>query len=67
VKVFVAIIDTYEEQVAVGVTERRAVSAVSQLAYLYLLRRQAVRPETSTPRKVAEHFGVRVYEVEVTQ
>lgn len=66
-RVFVAVIDTYDEQVAVGVTERKAVSAVSQLAYLYLLRRQAVRPETSTPRKVAEFFGVRVYEVEVTE
>lgn len=65
--VFVAVIATYEEQVAVGVTERKAVSAVSQLAYLYLLRRQAVRPETSTPRKVADYFGGRVYEVEVTE
>lgn len=66
-KVFVAVIETHDEQVAVGVTRRKAVSAVSQLAYLYLLRRQAVRPETSTPRKVAEYFGVHVYEVEVTE
>ena len=57
---------TYDEQVAVGATRRGAVGEVSRMAHAYLRQRGAILPETSTPRKVAEYFGVRVYEAEVT-
>ncbi|MBM3769117.1 MAG: hypothetical protein FJW32_27365 [Acidobacteria bacterium] len=66
-RVFVAIIDTYDEQVAVGVTGDKATREAARMAHAYLKRRDALTADTSTPRKVADYFGVCVYEVEVAQ
>ena len=66
-RVFVAVIDTYNEQVGVGMTRGKAVSEAARKAHAYLERREALLPETATPRKVAAYFGVRVYCEEVAQ
>lgn len=66
-RVFVAIIFTHDEQVAVGMTRAKAVNEAARMAHAYLKRRDALTAETATPRKVAAYFGECVYEVEVAQ
>lgn len=63
--VFVAIVDTYEEQVGVGVTASAAVASASRKAHAYLKRRGVLSDETATPELVAQYFAPRVERVKV--
>lgn len=64
-KVFVATIPTYYETMAVATTEAEARRLAAKYAYEFLKGADAVRPETSSPKKVEEYFGIVVTEVEV--
>lgn len=63
--VFVATISTYYETMAVAATEAEARRLAAQRAYEFLTDADAIQPETSSPAKVADYFGVTVTEVEV--
>ena len=58
--VYVAIIDTYEEQIGVAVTASAAVTSAATKAHAYLRRRGVLSDETATPELVAQHFSPRV-------
>lgn len=64
-KVFVATVSTYYETMAVATTEKEARTLAARKAYEFLKRADAIRPETSSPAKVADYFGINVTEVEV--
>jgi hypothetical protein len=64
-EVFVATIPTYYETMAVATTEAEARRLVAKEAYEYLKAAKALRPETSSPAKCAEYFGVTVTVVKV--
>ena len=63
--VFVATIDTRYEAMAVADTEDEAVRLVSEHAYRWLKATGALYPQTDSPEKVADYFGVTVTAVTV--
>ncbi len=64
-KVFVATIPTYDETIAVALSEDEARRLASEHACKYLHDVGAASDKTDSPEKCEEYFGVRVTEVEI--
>lgn len=64
-KVYIATVDTNYETIAVANTEADAIRLAAQRAWEFLRDANALYPDTETPEKVAEYFGIYAMEIEV--